>query len=270
MRLIVRHLTSYRYASPISYAIQTLRLAPRPYDGLAIHRWAVTGETRRELPSFIDGYGNITHSHTVTKPHTSASVLVEGEVLTTDTKGIVRGAEEPLPPAFFLRPTALAAADAAIEALAHEAAKAATTLDRLYALLNGVRDRIDYRTGMTDPATTAAEALAQGVGVCQDHAHVFIAAAKVMGVPARYVGGYLWTGDESQDYEASHAWAEAFVEDLGWVGFDASNRTCPTEAYIRASVGLDYWSAAPVRGLRRGVAEETLAVSVKVMQGTEQ
>lgn len=266
MRLIVRHLTSYHYASPIPYAIQTLRLTPRPFDGLAIQRWTVTGETKRELPSFIDGYGNITHCHTVSRPHTSASVLVEGEIVTRDTDGVVRGVEEPLPAVFFLRSTALTAADSAIAALAREAAGAGPALERLHALSNAVRDRIDYRISVTDPATTAAEALARRVGVCQDHAHVFIAAAKVLGIPARYVGGYLWTGDESQDYEASHAWAEAFVDGLGWVGFDPSNRTCPTESYVRASVGLDYWSAAPVRGMRRGIAEETLAVAVRVGQ----
>src|SRR5258708_13025521 len=109
MRLQVRHQTAYRYASPIRYAIQTLRLTPRPHDGLSVLRWRLRGETRHELPSFIDGFGNLTHSHTVNHPHSSAAVFVEGEVETRATDGVVRGAAEPLPPAFFLRPTPLPA-----------------------------------------------------------------------------------------------------------------------------------------------------------------
>jgi transglutaminase-like putative cysteine protease len=151
--------------------------------------------------------------------------------------------------------------------LAHRA-DADAGIARLHALMHGVRDRMAYRAGTTDSQTSAAEALASGVGVCQDHAHLFIAAARALDVPARYVGGYLWTGDDDAEYEASHAWAEAYVDDLGWVGFDPANRLCPTENYIRVGIGLDYWTAAPVRGIRRGVADEALSVRVQVRLGT--
>jgi transglutaminase-like putative cysteine protease len=271
MRLHVRHQTSYHYDSPVVAAIQTLRLTPRSYEGLRIVQWRVWSDTRRELPVFADGFGNLTHCHAVNHPHTSALVFVEGEVETALTNGIVRGAPEPLPPLFFLRRTKLTRPDAAIEALARQIATHGSVLKQLHALLIAVRERLDYLPGATDVATPAAEALAAGAGVCQDHAHLFISAARLLGVPARYVGGYLWTGMESREYQASHAWAEAFVHDLGWVGFDPANRICPTEAYIRTSIGLDYWSAAPVRGLRRGVAAETLAVAVTVTQaGSDQ
>ncbi|HEX3499622.1 MAG TPA: transglutaminase family protein [Stellaceae bacterium] len=270
MRLQVRHQTAYHYASLIHYAIQTLRLTPQPHDGLGVLRWRVRGEGRRALPSFVDGFGNLAHTHTVNHPHSSAAVFVEGEVETQPTDGVVRGAAEPLPPIFFLRPTALTSPDAALADFA-ASITGASELDRLYGLMNAVRDRIDYRPGVTHAATPAAAALVASAGVCQDHAHVFIAAARLLGIPARYVGGYLWTGDDIHEYEASHAWAEAYVEHLGWVGFDAANRVCPGEAYIRTAIGLDYWSAAPVRGLRRGEASERLAVKVSVMQaGAEQ
>jgi transglutaminase-like putative cysteine protease len=137
--------------------------------------------------------------------------------------------------------------------------------------MNRVRDRLDYRPGATDATTTATAALAQGYGVCQDHSHVFIAAARFLGIPARYVSGYLWTGVDDRPYDASHAWTEAHVPGLGWVGFDAANRICPTENYVRVAVGLDYDAAAPVRGLRRGPAEESLDVEVHVRrEGAEQ
>jgi len=266
MRLIVRHQTSYVYESPIAAAAQVLRLTPRSYEGLTVHRWSVRGAGRRELPVFTDGFGNVTHCLYVNEAHTQAVISAEGEVETADTHGVIRGASEPLPPLFFLRRTPLTMPGPAIIALADGAAQGGSALEQLHALLNTVRDKVEYRPGVTDPATTAAEALAAGAGVCQDHAHIFIAAARQLGIPTRYIGGYLWTGDEPREVQASHAWAEAFVQDLGWVGFDPSNRICPTEAYIRTSVGLDYASAAPVRGVRRGTAPESLAVVVKVMQ----
>ncbi|HVJ55598.1 MAG TPA: transglutaminase family protein [Aliidongia sp.] len=271
MRLRVRHQTAYHYDSPIAAAIQTLRLTPRSYDGMNVLRWKVRSETRQELPSYTDGYGNLTHCHSVNHPHTSAVVLVEGDVETSNTHGVVRGTIERFPAAFYLRSTPLTLPHPAIEELAGSIPRNGSTLKWLHHLLNAVRDRVDYQVGATDVATTAAETLAAGAGVCQDHAHLFIAAARQIGIPARYVGGYLWTGEEAREYQASHAWAEAYVADLGWVGFDSANRICPTEAYIRTSIGLDYWSAAPVRGVRRGIAEETLAVEVRVTRtGAEQ
>ncbi|HXP31398.1 MAG TPA: transglutaminase family protein [Stellaceae bacterium] len=266
MRLAVRHLTSYRYSRPIAYAIQTLRLTPRPHEGLAVLRWQVRGETRRPLPFFIDGFGTIVHSHSINRPHDSGAILVEGEVETRPTDGVIRGAPEPLPLEFFLRTTKLTQADPAIAELAVAGTRGGTSRDRLTSLMEAIHGRLVYRQGVTDAKTTAAQALRNGSGVCQDHAHLFIAAARHLGTPARYVGGYLWTGAEGGEYEASHAWAEAYAEDTGWIGFDPSNGTVPGEAYIRTGVGLDYWSAAPVRGIWRGEAEETLAVEVTVTQ----
>jgi transglutaminase-like putative cysteine protease len=224
-----------------------------------VHAWRVTRNGRRDLPSLVDGLGNVVHCHTIREPHTAYTIVATGEVETADTNGIVRGAPEPLPPIFFLRTTPLTAGDPAIESFAAEAVRGSSVADRLFTLMHVVRDRLDYRTGSTDVETTAAEALARGAGVCQDHAHLFIATARCMGIPARYVSGYLWTGLDLHESEASHAWVEAFVPEIGWMSFDPSNRTCP-------SGGLDYWSAAPVRGIRQGDAPEGLEVAVQVQQ----
>jgi transglutaminase-like putative cysteine protease len=270
MRLTVTHRTVYRYTEPIRYAIQTLRLEPRPYEGLTVLNWRVAGDGARPLPRFIDGLGNVVHCQTIDRPHREAAIAVVGEVETRRDDGVVLGTVEPLPPLFFLRETPLTAPDSAIAALANDAT-GRDRIERLHALMNRVRDRIDYRPGETDSTTTAAAALAQGYGVCQDHAHVFVAAARLMDIPARYVSGYLWTGSDDLPFDASHAWAEAFVPELGWVGFDAANGVCPTENYIRVAIGLDYSAAAPVRGLRRGPAEESLSVEVHVRrQGGDQ
>jgi transglutaminase-like putative cysteine protease len=113
----------------------------------------------------------------------------------------------------------------------------------------------------TDATTTAAEALAAGHGVCQDFAHIFAAAARLLGIPARYVSGHLARAEHLQQ-DAAHAWAEALVPDLGWVAFDPANGVCADDAYVRVAIGLDYLDAAPIRGARRGGGMEQLTVAV--------
>jgi len=262
MLLSLRHETSYAYSEPIAYAIQALRLTPRPYDGLTVLAWRVRGTSKHELPSFTDGFGNIVHSHSVNRVHRDYRIIVEGKVETRDTKGLVRGAPETLPPGLYLRPTKLTAASPAIRDLA--GGQAPGSVAWAADLMHRVRERIDYQPGLTHAGTSAEEALARGVGVCQDHAHVMIGAARARSVPARYVSGYLWTGAEGGAEEAGHGWAELFLDGLGWVGFDASNRLQPTESYVRLAIGLDYHSAAPVRGIRRGIGEESLSVRLRV------
>jgi len=263
MRLVIRHRTDYRYSKPLAYAIQTLRLTPRTYDGLAVISWQVRGERQRELPSYIDGLGNVVHSNSLNRPHDRAAIAVEGVVETRATGGGVRDARECLPPTYFLRRTRLTGPDESIARLAAEAARGTNGMDRLVALREAVAARVVYRQGVTDAKTSASQALATGSGVCQDHAHLFIACCRTLGIPARYVGGYLWTGHGGEE-QASHAWAEAWLDEQGWIGFDPSNNAQPGESYIRIAIGLDYWQAAPVRGIRRGEAEETLAVKVAI------
>ena len=266
MRIHVRHRTVYRYDTRIDYTIQLLRLCPRDHEGQSVLGWDLRVPGRKEpLPVSEDGFGNIVHVHTVNAAHDETAIEIEGEVETSDTHGVVRGGEERLPPAFFLRPTTMTARDPAIDDLAEGAvAGASDDVERLHRLMDEVRRRIAYAVGASDTTTTAKAALAKGEGVCQDHAHAFIAAAQSLGYPARYVSGYLWTGDNAEPYQAGHAWAEAYVEGLGWVGFDPANGVSPSEAYVRTAVGLDYQTAAPVRGLRRGLASEDLHVEVRI------
>ena len=269
MRMTVRHRTEYQYTTPCHYAIQTLRLTPRPHAGLTVRSWHVQGETRRDLPCYTDGYGNLVHTHTVDHAHTQASITVAGEVETTDTNGVLSGLTETLPPAFFLRATALTEPDDAIRALA-QTCEGGTQLEVLHRVMQAVRDRIDYRIGESEVTTSAADALAAGVGVCQDHAHVFAAVARILHIPARYASGYLHTSADSEAATACHAWAEAYVDDLGWVGFDPANMVCPSENYVRLAAGLDYAETAPVRGLRRDGGDEHLVVHVWVQQQAQQ
>jgi transglutaminase-like putative cysteine protease len=271
MRIRVRHTTSYSYTSHVEYEAQALRLAPRNHAGQRVLSWRVTDMAGRALPATDDGYGNVVHLLTIVRSHREAGVIAEGEVETSDTHGIVREAPETLPVSYWRRTTDATTPDAALRQLAAEVEGVADRIERLHRLMALVRQRIDYVIGHTDATTTAAEALAHAKGVCQDHAHVFITCARLLGYPARYVSGYLWTSDQIASGEAGHAWAEAHVPDLGWIGFDPANNTCPTEAYVRMAIGLDYGEAAPVRGVRRGGrAEEKLVVAVDVLSSQAQ
>ena len=269
MRIKVRHATSYSYTRPVEYEAQALRLAPRNHAGQRVLSWRVVDTDGRALPATDDGYGNIVHLLSIVRSHRAAGVVAEGEVETSDTSGVIREAPETLPVAYWLRTTDKTAPDEALRQLASEI-DGGDAVERMHRLMQRVRERIDYVIGQTDATTTAAEALTRGKGVCQDHAHVFATCARLLGFPARYVSGYLWTSDGSLAAEAGHAWAEAHIPGLGWVGFDPANTTCPTEAYVRVAVGLDYAEAAPVRGVRRGVADEALVVAVDVLSSQAQ
>jgi transglutaminase-like putative cysteine protease len=266
MLISIRHVTTYRYAEPVHYTIQSLRLTPGSFAGQRVLDWSVATPGSRPMLQFEDGFGNVVHLITINAPHQELVIEAGGMVETKDTSGVVSGLKHAVPPRVFLKETPRTRPDGAIREIA-QSAKGDDLLGRLHALAGRVRDRVDYMPGITDAHTGAAEALADGNGVCQDHAHIFISAARTIGVPARYVTGYLVTGNAA---DAHHAWAEAWVEGLGWVGFDVANRVCPTEHYVRLAVGLDASYAAPVTGSRKGGAEEKLDVAVQVQQQSAQ
>lgn len=273
MLIEVRHATTYRYERPARYSIQSLRLTPPSFDGQRVISWSVTAPGIEKGARFRDGFGNLVQIAAISEPHSGVSIVASGVVETEDRCGITRGVSEPSPLRIYLRETATTRPDKAIRDLARSVcgkADGSDTLDCLHGLMRLVRDEIEYEIGSTCEHTTAAEALADGKGVCQDHAHVFISAARSLSIPARYVNGYFLSGTIAPS-EAHHAWAEAWVESLGWVGFDPANGMCPTERYVRLSCGLDAGSAAPIRGAQRGGENEALDVLVEVeQQGSQQ
>lgn len=264
MRLTIRHHTEYLYDRAVPYALQRLRLVPRDDAGQSVSSWTLDITGGLVEARYVDGYGNETWLVSARDGTDHLSIEASGVVETRNTSGVLGINKGPAPLWLFVGSTPMSEPDAAIRALADESGGRGD-LDGLHALMGLIADRIAYETGTTHSATTAAEALAGGHGVCQDHAHVFCAAARTMGIPARYVSGYLYMeGTEHQ--VASHAWAEAHVEGLGWVGFDCANRVCPDERYVRLAHGRDYIEASPVSGIRFGHAEETLAVNINVAQ----
>lgn len=273
MLLSIRHRTTYAYEPDAHAVAMRLKLFPSRFDGQTPRSWRVTLNGREVTPDFTNGWGDGVATLLLRGGVREVEVVAEGVVETTDLAGMLRGFKAPLKPGVCLRETPRTRADAAIVALAREAdAGGGAPLERAHRLQDLVTARIGYVTGSTDAATTAAAALAAGEGVCQDHAHVMIAAARALEWPARYVAGYYLPEAVGGDDLSTHAWAEIWVEGLGWVGFDAANDLCPTDAYVRLCSGLDAADAAPLRGHSEGVSQETmtLAVSVSPVQSQSQ
>ncbi|PVE26019.1 transglutaminase [Microvirga sp. KLBC 81] len=264
MRIRITHETVYRYSEPAKSAIQWLRLTPRGHEGQTVLSWNIDVDCEAKLLRREDWYGNIAHSLFVAGPVEQITLRVAGEIETTDTAGIIRGGVERFPELFYLRQTPLTQDNAVIREFAEEIAGGSSNpLDLAHALTGAIGERLRFDTDATHPATTATEAFTAGHGVCQDFTHVYLAAARFLGIPARYVSGYLHKPGEPQQ-EAGHAWAEAFIPDLGWVSFDPANGVSATEHYVRLATGLDYLDAAPVRGSYYGISREALDVRLRI------
>jgi transglutaminase-like putative cysteine protease len=265
MRLRIAHTTSYRYEPPVSGVIQVLRLTPGNHDGQYVAAWQIDVSSDARLDMHEDAFGNTIHVLT-NGPVDELVVHAEGEVETQDTGGVLRGSDERFPESLFLRSTALTTATPQLTAFAREARTAGggDVLNTLHTLMMRINEHMTFDPDPTSTGTTAGEAFIGRRGVCQDYAHIFIACARAAQIPARFVAGHFLRSDGQVRQQAGHAWAEAYVPVLGWVGFDPANAICTTDSHVRVAVGLDYLDAAPVRGTRYGGGLETLWVEVRV------
>lgn len=272
MRVRIVHDTAYRYDRPVRALVQALRMTPRDHDGQHVLHWRIEPSVDGRLKAREDALGNRLHMFSADGTVEEITLRVTGEVETSDVSGVLRGTVERVPDIFYLRETELTAADAAIADFAADAAGdvAADPLAALHRLLEGVHREAIFDTEPTHVATTAREAFALRRGVCQDLSHIFIAAARHLGIPARYVSGYFFRADGIVEQDAGHAWAEAKVADLGWVGFDPANGISVADAHVRVAIGLDYLGAAPIRGTRQGGGSERLEVKLRVDRGRPQ
>ena len=227
MRIAITHISEYSYDGPPAPTVQALRLTPAPVHGQTLLSWKIEAPGYDTACSYTDGFGNRVDLVSAPGDLSVVRVVAEGEVETTDTGGVVGWTSETVAPGAFLRVSPVTALSPEIEELA-ESIQKPDRLSTLHALMEAVNERVAYVGDSTDAHTTAAAAFLDGRGVCQDHAHIFITAARSLGIPARYVTGYLLLEDGA-GAAAHHAWAEALVEDIGWVGFDPTNNLCPTE-----------------------------------------
>jgi transglutaminase-like putative cysteine protease len=261
MRLRVEHHTTYRFTEPQARLVQLLRLTPENTHDQTVASWHVDVSCDARLRDGRDGFGNRVTTLYATGPLDGLEITVTGEVLTSHASGVVRGTAEPLPPALFRRSTPATAADAAIRdwtaALGGEG-----VLDRLHRVNGALHERFGVARERPEPGLTAADAFGRDRVAARDLAQLFCAATRSLGSPARYVSGYRLLGDEHR--ASPHGWAEAWVDGIGWIGFDPCLGASPEDGHVRVAVALDAAGAAPVAGSRLGEGEERLDVDVSV------
>ena len=263
MKLKISHTTTYKFDTPVDYALQRVRLMPRMDQGQTVLWWNMDIDGGTEMLSYRDGFGNQTHLMGITPGEAEITFRAEGEIDIQDKAGVTGRDRAAMPLWVYQNPTDLTAPAPGLRALARSAK--GDGVAQLHDLSAKIAEAVAYTKGETDATTTADAALAAGVGVCQDHAHIMIACTRLLGLPARYVSGYLFMEGQIQQ-EATHAWAEVWVDGLGWVGFDVSNGISPDDRYVRIAVGRDYRDAAPILGIRHGSGTETLSVDLQVQQ----
>jgi transglutaminase-like putative cysteine protease len=269
MQLHIRHETLYRYGEPVKRSVQNLRLTPRREPIQRALSWDIAAPGRQHVQ--IDAYGNVVHLLTLDEPHREIRIVVNGVVETEDAEGLVLADDGKLSPLAFVAQTTLTRADEAIAAFASQ--RLAQNGDRqgsFIELAHAVCEAVQYEKGATDVHESAVKAFARGKGVCQDHAHVFIACCRAAGIPARYVSGYLYAGKDGE--VASHAWVDVWLgQELGgWMSLDVTHRALAGGKHCRLAVGRDYLDACPVRGVRRGGGNEEMHVSVNVAASSQQ
>lgn len=264
MLLKITHSTEYVYEHPVSYALQRLRLFPQDSALQTVQSWSMEIEGGQVEARYDDQFGNIVELVSASRNTSSIRVIAHGAVETINNAGVLGLHRGYMPLWLYQRQTALTRPGKVIRELARSLDRR-EPLDRLHSLMDELHKAMAYVPGATQTKTLAEDALAAGEGVCQDHAQTFASAARVLGYPARYVSGYLMMEEITQQV-ASHAWAEAHIDGLGWVGFDAANNISPDERYVHIAYGLDYRDAAPIAGVRTGFGEEQLEVQITVEQ----
>lgn len=262
MRVYVDHQTHYEYESPVTYAIQRIYLTPRDEEGQRVRQW----ETRSDHPITHqrDAYGNWVSTVVVSRPTRAVSIWVSGEVECSAVRSLgqrahSQGPSDP-PLELFLRPTALTRASPEMIEFARQCVPE-IEFSHLRQLADRIEERLVYSPGATGVHTSAEDAWRAGAGVCQDQAHVMLACCRALGVPARYVSGYV--SGEARASEATHAWVDIFVEGR-WRGIDTTHRCEPGDRWLRLAIGPDYDAVSPVRGVRQGGGREDMRVAVSV------
>lgn len=266
MQLEILHTTRFSYEVPPSFGLLQLRVRPRSNVLQSVDAWNVHLEGLTEHAAFQDQHGNEVDLVEIASGSAEIEISVSGKVTTHDRGGMLGAHDNFSPLWYYRRQSELTEPTKSIQEFCEPFTKRdLSDVSTLHGLSAAILEAVSYLPGTTNVTTTASEALTAKNGVCQDHTHIMLSAARWIGYPARYVSGYLRMEDRDVQ-DASHAWAEIFVQDLGWVGFDVSNGISPDERYVRLSLGLDYRDAAPTHGIMLGADNEKLDVSLNVQQ----
>ncbi|WP_276353421.1 transglutaminase family protein [Cohnella caldifontis] len=282
MKLEIRHVTRYRYASPVTDSVNEIRLSPRTDERQACYQHRLTVEPVVSLLSYEDYFGNRVHSFTANDAHRELVITAHSTVVTRDRKLAPPADMAPVTswgrvrsPDFVDRYAEYLLASSYVSFFPTVSAYASGIGGEGEGVFGFVREAarrihgdFEYKPNSTGVGTTAEELIGIGSGVCQDFAHLMIAVCRYRGVPARYVSGYHFVGDlqgRDADFEqASHAWVEVYVPGAGWMGVDPTNDNLIDWRYVKLGHGRDYTDIVPVKGIYRGTGEQELTVTVDV------
>jgi len=269
MRIVISHHATFAFAPPARALVQNLRLTPRSFESQYVLRWRLSVDVDGALRRCEDSLGNVVHAFSHPGHLERFAVAAIGEVETSDAVGVVRGAVEPLPSVMFLRLSPLALANGALREFAADAVGAtADRLERLHRLMAAVHAAMAYEPSAAESPGVAAEAFALRRGDAREFAHVFIACARWLEIPARFVSGYL--ADAAPPPQGLFAWAEAETPGLGWVAFDAVHKLCADPRYVRVAVGFDGLGAAPFRTGHSAGAAAQVEAKIRIEQASGQ
>src|SRR6266581_4802677 len=265
MKLEIVHSTRYRYSTPIAETVMEVRLRPMDGNGQRCLDFKLELSHGAQARTNVDGFGNHVHYFNLVRPHAGLSVVSRSTVETGLGPDPHPGEELVQD---FLRFRSPVKDVEGVRSLARRHAvqdlsSAASVEQALDELTATISREFAYDRTVTNVYSAVDDVLALRAGVCQDFAHLFIAVARAMGVPARYVSGYIHSPGERTATTASHAWAEAWVAGRGWIGFDATHPVRTKQNHVRLAVGRDYTDAAPTRGVYVGSATGAMAISVK-------
>ena len=277
----IRHVTRFRYSSPIRESVMELRMQPRSEGPQMLRSFQIATNPRAQLYAYTDYLGNAVYHFNVLRDHDELRIEAAAAVEIAAIPALPPAADDLewgrynafnlsddqfdlLEPSTFARMTPALRGFIAAHGLEKPAGDPLTALK---SLSTAIHDAFEYQSGITDASSPIEVALKAGRGVCQDFAHIMIAIARSWGIPARYASGYLYHRGSRQDRSAdnaTHAWVEAYLPSLGWIGIDPTNDILAGERHIRAAVGRDYADVPPTRGTYKGGAESELAISVAV------
>ncbi len=269
MLLRIQHETKLNYTEPVCETVFEVRMAPPSDEDQTNLGYRLRIVPQAPVTAYRDGFGNRVDLFNILTPYRELTVRTTAIVRTHRRSGQARLAEVPWNDRTatsaevleYLQPSRLVARcpelDEFLETIPEPSG---SMLDAVESLLEAVRDRLRYEKTVTTAKTPVGEALALGRGVCQDFAHLFLGACRGLGLPARYVSGYIHGPGEL----ATHAWAQVWLGPNGWVDIDPTRGEFLNDDYVLTAVGRDYADIPPNRGVWRGLAEETMTVSVQV------
>ncbi|WP_343598467.1 transglutaminase family protein [Acinetobacter sp.] len=260
MKLMVNHQTHYRYTQQVSNSIQSIKMMPQDDAHQQVQVWDMSVPGQYTLKK--DAFHNLWITSTQRYAYHHLTIMAQGIIQIDPTQDIANHSTA-LHPYIFLQPTTMTECSREMLAFAYEHVKIKDRV-HLQRLAEAVLCHIPYIPQATNVHTSAIDVFKnhENGGVCQDHSHVFIAMCRAMGLPARYVSGYLYAPEMT--HLASHAWTEVYLEQT-WYCFDISNQCFSPNAHIYVAVGRDYYDVAPVRGVREQGGVESMSSIVQVL-----